>query len=323
MGEGHARSSGRGGWRATWRASTATPSTSSAATPPTRSRRSCSPTRAATASTSLRRWCCCCARRGSRRGCAAGFLGGEYNPLSGYYIVRQSNAHAWVEAYLPDAGWSGVRSHAARRPAGQRAGRRCGAWPARPGTSSIFRWDRYVLTYGFADQVQLFVHPAPALVRAVAHARPRPRGPATRSRAAAGRPTPRRRRRSRRRQPPAHPGAASPRRRRSIAGCWPAVALAPARAATGRRFTATRAYRALRQLALPAGRPPRSAPPSPRWPCAAAAASRYPAAAAPDRPRHRVLPARELRRRGAGRRASGASCAPPSHEATRILRRAG
>ncbi len=30
----------------------------------------------------------------------------EYNPLGGYYIVRERNAHAWVEAFLPGAGWS-------------------------------------------------------------------------------------------------------------------------------------------------------------------------------------------------------------------------
>nr|MDP9122212.1 transglutaminaseTgpA domain-containing protein [Acidobacteriota bacterium] len=34
-----------------------------------------------------------------------GFLGGEYNPFEGYYIVRNSNAHAWVEAYLAGQGW--------------------------------------------------------------------------------------------------------------------------------------------------------------------------------------------------------------------------
>ena len=34
-----------------------------------------------------------------------GFLGGEYNPFEGYYIVRDNNAHAWVEAYLAGAGW--------------------------------------------------------------------------------------------------------------------------------------------------------------------------------------------------------------------------
>ena len=30
-----------------------------------------------------------------------GFKGGELNSLGGFYQVRQRNAHAWVEAYLP------------------------------------------------------------------------------------------------------------------------------------------------------------------------------------------------------------------------------
>jgi len=34
-----------------------------------------------------------------------GFIGGEWNTLGGYYVFRQSHAHAWVEAYLPEAGW--------------------------------------------------------------------------------------------------------------------------------------------------------------------------------------------------------------------------
>ena len=34
-----------------------------------------------------------------------GFLGGEENAFEGYYVVRQSNAHAWVEAWFPDRGW--------------------------------------------------------------------------------------------------------------------------------------------------------------------------------------------------------------------------
>jgi hypothetical protein len=34
-----------------------------------------------------------------------GFQSGEFNDLSGQYVVRASDAHAWVEAYFPDYGW--------------------------------------------------------------------------------------------------------------------------------------------------------------------------------------------------------------------------
>ena len=35
----------------------------------------------------------------------AGYLGGELNPYGDYLIVRQSDAHVWVEVWLPDKGW--------------------------------------------------------------------------------------------------------------------------------------------------------------------------------------------------------------------------
>ncbi len=35
-------------------------------------------------------------------------MGGEWNPLGGYYILRQKDAHTWVEVYLPGKGWQSV-----------------------------------------------------------------------------------------------------------------------------------------------------------------------------------------------------------------------
>jgi hypothetical protein len=35
----------------------------------------------------------------------AGYGSGEHNPLSGYYAVRASDAHAWTEVYFPGYGW--------------------------------------------------------------------------------------------------------------------------------------------------------------------------------------------------------------------------
>lgn len=36
---------------------------------------------------------------------ATGYAPGERNLLSGFYEVKQTDAHAWVEVYLPNAGW--------------------------------------------------------------------------------------------------------------------------------------------------------------------------------------------------------------------------
>lgn len=37
---------------------------------------------------------------------ATGFLGGEYNPISGWQVVRAADAHSWVEAWIPGRGWT-------------------------------------------------------------------------------------------------------------------------------------------------------------------------------------------------------------------------
>lgn len=38
----------------------------------------------------------------------SGYLGGEYNEIGRFYVVRQSDAHAWCEVWLPELGWQRV-----------------------------------------------------------------------------------------------------------------------------------------------------------------------------------------------------------------------
>ena len=65
-----------------------------------------------------------------------GFRGGEYNDLSNSYIVREKDAHSWVEAYFPEYGWASFDpTPAGNAESSKPAGR---AWPSiwmRPGRS--------------------------------------------------------------------------------------------------------------------------------------------------------------------------------------------
>ncbi|WP_153115550.1 transglutaminase TgpA family protein [Rhodocyclus tenuis] len=47
----------------------------------------------------------------------AGYQGGEENPVDGYLVVRQSDAHAWAEVWLAGRGWQRVDPTAAVAPA--------------------------------------------------------------------------------------------------------------------------------------------------------------------------------------------------------------
>jgi transglutaminase-like putative cysteine protease len=81
-----------------------------------------------------------------------GFYGAEWSPWDGAWVVRQSNAHAWVEAWLPDRGWTvfDPTPPAGLPTAAERdilASMRL-AWGA-----LVNRWDRWVISYDFEDQV--------------------------------------------------------------------------------------------------------------------------------------------------------------------------
>ena len=45
-----------------------------------------------------------------------GYQGGEYNPISGYLLIRQSDAHAWSEVWIEGRGWVRVDPTAAVAP---------------------------------------------------------------------------------------------------------------------------------------------------------------------------------------------------------------
>jgi hypothetical protein len=80
---------------------------------------------------------------------AAGYLGGEWNGIGQYLIVRQSDAHAWVEAWI-DGRWVTLD---ATPPPGDAS-----PFKARTGTIGLYadwlrqRWDKYVVNYSMRMQ---------------------------------------------------------------------------------------------------------------------------------------------------------------------------
>ncbi len=84
-----------------------------------------------------------------------GFLGAELNPIEDYYVVRQQNAHAWVEAYTESRGW---QVYDPTPPDGRPtvAPQSLSLLASQLYDYITFRWDRYVLTYGADDQNNFF-----------------------------------------------------------------------------------------------------------------------------------------------------------------------
>lgn len=81
-----------------------------------------------------------------------GFLGGEWNEHGEFFLIRESDAHSWVEVFFPDYGWVSFDP----TPAAEDVGRG-GAFVFV--TSYIdylrYRWSRYVIDFSQRDQVRL------------------------------------------------------------------------------------------------------------------------------------------------------------------------
>lgn len=94
---------------------------------------------------------------------AAGYLGGEWNPLGNYLIVRQTDAHAWVEAWI-GGGW---RTVDATPSAGSSA-----PFAPRTGAVGLYadwfrqRWNKYVIDYSMRMQADALAGGGRALRRA-------------------------------------------------------------------------------------------------------------------------------------------------------------
>jgi transglutaminase-like putative cysteine protease len=101
-----------------------------------------------------------------------GYQGGERNTIDDYWIVRQSDAHAWAEVWLADRGWVRVDPTAAVAPERiERGSARSAAAAGRTGTAddaSPWRrialrldaitnaWNQWVLSYDDERQRSLF-----------------------------------------------------------------------------------------------------------------------------------------------------------------------
>lgn len=89
----------------------------------------------------------------------AGYYGGEYNELGGYYLVTEDMAHVWVEVYLQGSGW--VRSDPSSLAvnfAGARGSGNMGLYQRlRLVSDSLnYYWNLAVITYDLDKQIRVF-----------------------------------------------------------------------------------------------------------------------------------------------------------------------
>jgi len=85
-----------------------------------------------------------------------GFYGGKLNPLTGYFVVRREDAHAWVEVY-DGASWRTFDPTPPSLRPGNAKGGLIAVYASALSDSLNYFWDRHILTFGLADQLRLFV----------------------------------------------------------------------------------------------------------------------------------------------------------------------
>ena len=81
-----------------------------------------------------------------------GFLATEWNEYGNYYVVRQQDAHAWVEVNLPHSGWIMMDP---TPPSNEVVRNEYPAWQAlgRILDSAKLQWNRFFVQYSAADQL--------------------------------------------------------------------------------------------------------------------------------------------------------------------------
>jgi len=82
-----------------------------------------------------------------------GFLMGEYNPVGGDYIIRESDAHSWVEVYTPGRGW--MEFDPTPPDPNRRELDLAGQISQYFDAVELF-WNSYILIYDYGSQLQLF-----------------------------------------------------------------------------------------------------------------------------------------------------------------------
>lgn len=81
-----------------------------------------------------------------------GFIGGEWNPHGKFFLIRESDAHSWVEVYFPGRGWV---TFDPTPESGDPGGVSAFSFVASYVDYLRFRWNRYVIDFSRRDQARL------------------------------------------------------------------------------------------------------------------------------------------------------------------------